>query len=444
MKAMTKIIGLLLVLGILGGVAYWDEWQTERETKEKENLSKVFIDLAAKDIISIQIESKIEDYKLTLEKQSGNWTIVSPLSYLADQEVVAAFLKQVVDLKFEKSLPVDTANRLKDFGLDNPEISVTLNKDAKLSLALGLKTPVGYNRYMRVGGSGPVKVVGGYLGTALNKKIHEFRDKTIQMPSQNNLKQLTLINNEEVPFTRVDGEWKLGGEKNLPIDEDAFSQFMGYWRNNIIEEFIDKPSSDLAAAIRVNTAGTSLVAALRWIDGSGQDISWQFLENNDVLYGRMVGQEALYKISSAAKDQLQKTLWDFQYKKIADFNSTEVQKVKINDLLYVKKNNQWVAPDDSVKEFVASMLLDVEYANALEIKPLHEVELAKDRLQFSVLLEMENNSQIEFEVYKHPKEPASLWVRLKSSDQVFVVSDSFVDNFTENHLAKSEDDDSQG
>lgn len=442
MKPMPRIIGLLLVLGLLGGIAYWDEWQTKEEAKEQEESSKVFSSLKTEDVKSIKIKSGLENYEMILEKQDDRWFITEPLPYLADQGAVNLYLGQIVDLKFEKSLAEDSSDRLKDFGLDDPEISVTLNDDAKLALALGLKAPVGYNRYLLSGNEGPVKLVGGHVSTALNKKIHEFRDKTIQMPSQNKLKQVFLINEEEISFERVEDQWELTNEKQ--IDEDAFTEFMGYWRNNVIEEFIDQPSQELGAAIRVNVPGTEFIGTLRWVDQENNEVNWQFFENNESLYGRKVGSPSLFKLSEDTKIQLQKTLWDFQYKKVVDINSTDVEKVSINGQVFTKKDDQWLSMDGSTKDFISDMLLDIEYASALKVWSADELKLREDHLKFSIILEMKNNAQVEFAVYEDQDNAGSYLVRPKSYSQVFEVDSSFIENFSEQQLAKSEDDDSQG
>ena len=62
---------------------------------------------------------------------------------------------------------------------------------------------------------------------------------------------LKTVTDEEA-FIRKGDSWELDNEKIKRIDEDSFSDFIGYWRNNVVTEFLDNASPEFVAALRLN------------------------------------------------------------------------------------------------------------------------------------------------------------------------------------------------
>ena len=70
MKPAIKIASMVGIPGILAGVAYWDEWQTEKDKESKEKENRIFGSLTGKDDV-FESEDRRDVRKLV--KEDGKW-----------------------------------------------------------------------------------------------------------------------------------------------------------------------------------------------------------------------------------------------------------------------------------------------------------------------------------------------------------------------------------
>ena len=168
MKFIRTPLILAAVLLVLGGLATWDEWQTKKEQKEKDEAHKLTaIEAAQVRKITLVDRSKQEDGKTTqtetqakrvaLEQVDEVWRVIAPLETAADQREVQDFIRTVLDYKYEEIVveAVTAEVKLEDFGLSEPQRVITLQVEdgGSYELRLGNNAPVGYSTYFQVGGA---------------------------------------------------------------------------------------------------------------------------------------------------------------------------------------------------------------------------------------------------------------------------------------------------
>ena len=174
---------------------------------------------------------------------------------------------------------------------------------------------------------------------------------------------------------------------------------------------MDNASPEFVAALRLNNPGTELVGTLLWKTQSGEESGWQFVDNNGTLYGKRISDGLLTKLTEETKEQLDRGLWDFQYKKVVEFDSNEVAAVVLNGENYKNQDGKWVDQKGEEKDFVRSMLIDLEYGSATDLMARDEFSKENLTAKFEVKVDLKNQSQVEFAIFENIQDPTTLHSR---------------------------------
>ncbi|NRA64404.1 MAG: DUF4340 domain-containing protein [Pseudobacteriovorax sp.] len=444
MKNYRLILVLISVLAIVGGLVYWDEAQTEKETEQAKLKNKIFTDLAIKDISDFSLENKEFDYRIQLKKTDGQWLFVKPEFGVADQSFVDNFLRPIVDLKAEKILTEDVrADAV--YGLDEAQIRLVLNDGELGTIALGTKTPVGFSRYAKVDGVDGLVLFPGHVYTSLNKKTSDFRHKTIRLPEEISLDVLTLVNEEELVFENDNGNWKMVSDRSEALDQSIFKEFVKNLSGNIIEDFIDEPSQELLKALSSENSESETIATLRWLQKeSSNSVEWQFIRNNDNLYAKVGKEPVGFKIKNSILDELSKTAWDFVDKRFFKKPLSEINKISIDSKEFeLNEEGEWRESNnqDIKADFIRSLLIDIEYARTLgnQKKSL----LSDISLSHQITLNS-TDTEINISLYKNPEDNETVLFQIMPEDTLYTIDDDILENLSDRTLAKSTDEEDQG
>jgi hypothetical protein len=372
MKPFVKPLILTGVLLGLGGLAYWDDLQTDKESKEKELKNKL-LTFKPDDVNKLNY-IKVDDgrtVQVQMAKEGDQWKVVAPIAYPGDGEGVGRLLKTFEDLRFEKSFEA-TGDKLKDFGLDQPKITLALTeKDGKgTTIRIGAKSPVGYSSYAKVDESSNVYLVNHYAFTASNKELFDFRDKSLRWPNMEQVKAISYqyMNDPMISFKRQDNAWSMETPKPFKADAEAVKQFLGFLENQRVAKFMDEPSAALREALSGNRPGTTRLATIVLTGADDKLTQYAFMENGDEVYTSVPGYDGIIVLDKKVKEGLKKSPSDFQDKAMYSFNSTEATEVDLDGKLYVKKDGEWQAKDSGDKaDFIRLLLVDFEFAKADEV-----------------------------------------------------------------------------
>lgn len=369
MKTFVKPLIFSVVLLGLGGVAYWDEWQTKVETKEKELKNKL-LTFKPDDITSLNY-TKVDDgrtVQVQMAKEGKEWKVLSPIAYLGDTEGVGRLLKTFEELKFEKSFEA-ASDKLKEYGLDQPKVTLALkDKDGKeTNIRIGAKSPVGYSSYAKVDETNNVYLVNHYAFTASNKELFDFRDKSLRWPNMDQVKAISYQYQNEplISLKRQDKDWSIETPKPFKADATEVKQFLSFFENQRVAKFMDEPSPALKEALSGKKPGTTRLATLVLTGGDDQLTQYAFMQNGEDIYTTVPGYDGIIVLDKKMKDGLKKSLADFQNKAMFSFNSTEATEVDVDGKVYVKKDGEWQAKEGGDKaDFIRLLLVDFEFAKA--------------------------------------------------------------------------------
>ncbi len=208
---------ILVVIGILAGFSYWyfevKKAKEKKEKEEKEALlfeqkdSKInWIKIKRKDdekpIIAVRKtkkKKKIEDGK-EKEINVDYWEIKSPVNTNGDLYALDTMANDIKNAKREEVV-WDSLEKAKDYGLDNPELSVRFkyeNDDKERGIDFGIKTLDGKKVFAKVVGKNKIYAVAAGVYDQLNKSLFDVRDKTISPYGKEDIVSISLISAHNV------------------------------------------------------------------------------------------------------------------------------------------------------------------------------------------------------------------------------------------------------
>jgi hypothetical protein len=196
----TTIILILLALG-LGGFVYFHEIRGATLQEESNQKKQLIFSFAADDIQSLTVKTKNITLNLERSHQSEppKWLIKSPISTPANDAIVSYLLDLLIKGNIERTLSIP-ANQMGEFGLDQPQATISINLKNQQTHQLILGKPEFSDRFLyaqidptaKPNGNINVLLISKDFGNAVNREISEW-----QQPENNS--QLNLVPNTPLP-----------------------------------------------------------------------------------------------------------------------------------------------------------------------------------------------------------------------------------------------------
>ncbi|MDO8744464.1 MAG: DUF4340 domain-containing protein [Candidatus Brocadiaceae bacterium] len=388
MKLKTTII-LLIVAAI--GISYVFLYERKQLPHEEwERLQKKVIPDFKSSMIK-KIELNNESGKIVLEKSGDDyWYIVEPQRLRADNSEVNSILSEfeymnkVGSFKKEGEKPFD----LKDYGLDDPKISIHMYTNIpasadkiqvtgpknKYTVFVGQKLAAGDNVYLKLDTSDEVVVVPGTLHSKANKDVLGLRSKWVFTFDKEAVDSLQIKTNEfNVVCNRKGIFWRLVEPINDLADLEKIKEIIGKLKNLQIDSADFLPdTTDLAKygldkpryTVTINEKGIS------------QSVMFGHSLDNKV-YVKRTDEPTIFFLKDPILVDLSKKPNDLRDKKVVRFEAIGtygINKLEIktpSDLVTIEKSLEldWkitkpiniYADQDTVKNFIEKIkVLEIE------------------------------------------------------------------------------------
>jgi hypothetical protein len=202
MRGLIRLAIAVVVLAGVGGLYLWLGKQSKPAEAATPALAS--FDSAAVRQISIQDGS---NPPVTLSRQGGNWRLVEPYAYAADNSAVDTVLSTLSGVH-----PSEQLGQQKDlniFGLDKPStVQLQLAAGKKLEFDFGSAVPAGGGVYLRTGPASGVVTVPAYIKTDAVKPAFDLQDRSVLHFSSDSLTGLSFQQKgRKAEFERKDGKW---------------------------------------------------------------------------------------------------------------------------------------------------------------------------------------------------------------------------------------------
>jgi len=241
MRLGRLILLAAVVLG-LGAYIYFVERHKPTTDEIKERADKVFTTFDQDKVTRIVVSNPKGRFELT--KENDVWRLVAPLADEANSGAVSSLLSSLAGLKAERTLAAKDIT-LADYGLESPELSVTVTDaaGAERTLKLGGEMPLGNNRAATSGGD-DVYLISKYIATDLEKDLSGWRSNDLAQVYSTDVASLTVKDaGGRVALARSGELWTLTEPIADLADREKADGVVSDISAAQIKEFVDSPGS---------------------------------------------------------------------------------------------------------------------------------------------------------------------------------------------------------
>jgi hypothetical protein len=330
-EKVMKIRGLLVaavVFCVLAGLLYWSEHRKSDDTvKASADTPPAILKLDSSSITKIDLKKKDAEPLVLSKGDAGQWKIVEPKPYAADQDTVSSLLSSLSSLNSDRLLE-DKASDPKTYGLDHPavEVEITEKNSKKHKLLVGDDTPTGSAVYAMLAGDPRVFTMPSYTKNSVDKSLNDLRDKRLLTVNSDKISRLEVVRKgRALEFGRNKDDWQIVKPKPSRADSSEVSDLV----RKLTDAKMDLAAADTKTAAAGFARGTEIATA-NVTDASGVQ-TLRVRKDKDTYYAKSSAVEGAYKVDADLGKALDKGLEDFRNKKLFDFGYSEPNKIEIHD-----------------------------------------------------------------------------------------------------------------
>src|SRR5262249_2547503 len=226
-----KIRGLLVaavVFCVLAGLLYWSEHRKSDDTvKASADTPPAILKLDSSSITKIDLKKRDAEPLGLSKGDAGQWKIVEPQRYAADQDTVSSLVSSLSSLNSER-LVEDKASDLKTYGLDHPAVEVEITeKNKSHKLLVGDDTPTGSAVYAMLAGDPRVFTMASYTKNSVDKSLNDLRDKRLLTVNSDKISRLELVRKgQTLEFGRNKDDWQIVKPKPSRADSSEVGELV--------------------------------------------------------------------------------------------------------------------------------------------------------------------------------------------------------------------------
>jgi len=229
----------------LAAFVYFYEIKGEKKREEAAEKEKKVFQFDEKDIPSIDIKTPQEE--IVLQRDKDAWKLTKPIEAKADKSTADSIASDIASAKIERNLDEQNVN-WKTYGLDPPPVRVTakLNNGKAHEIELGEKDFTDFSVFARIPGQNKVLVLPASLLTSANKKLFDFRDKSVVEFQRDQVKGMTIaVKGKEYSFEKSGEDWLVKEPFQSRGDRGEINSILSDLEFAKVEEFVQPPTSDL-------------------------------------------------------------------------------------------------------------------------------------------------------------------------------------------------------
>ena len=330
----TGILALLLI-GLLAFLYYYEIGGEDARKKAAEDAKKVFA-IDEKNVTRLTLRRG--NTTLVCAKDGDLWQILSPIKTDGDRGSIESLIRSVKNA--EKTGAVadseDVASGkvdLADFGLDTPDVSLTLEQAGQGvdTLHLGDKSPTGsYAYFMRSGDPG-ILTTNAWRKSGFEKGLLDLRDKRVLPFERDAVRKIEVTSGgREIVLAKREGVWHLEHPVTDRADDEAVRRLLSRLHTVRARDFSAEEADDLSKYGLVEprlsvslyegeglAKKTSLFGDPTWVGGKLR------------YHGKYLAKPPIFQVDSSFVADVDKTPSDLRVKAIFAFDSTGVDRVTL-------------------------------------------------------------------------------------------------------------------
>jgi len=327
MRFRNTLIALVVLL-IVGGYAFVNYYYA---TPEK---PKTALNIKAEEIAKIDL--KYPNRELEVERKTGEpWVITKPMGAAADQTTANNLARAIADCEITRTVE-EKADNLAPFGLDKPQVTVTVTdtKGKTLpALQVGKVTPVGFSAYLKYADKPAIMLTSSAFPSGMNKTPDQMRDRELMSFKVDEVQKLLITHDDgtQIEIDRAGDKWKIVKPAAYDADPTQVRQVLTTMGDSKVADFItDTPTNaaqyglekpHLVATVYLGKAGTQ------------QSLLFGFKQKEsgkDGIYVRRGERAPIYTVAPWVMSGVDKNLLNLRDKTVLKFDNDDVQSIIVN------------------------------------------------------------------------------------------------------------------
>ncbi len=327
-KYLNTLIALVILGALYGGFTYWEKRKASQPVKsETSTTSEKIFSVDAGHVRAFTIKPR-EGEPVTCRREGGTWTITEPKKLAADQSGISSLLSSLTSATVDQVVEQKPSN-LKDFGLDNPSVTLdvaTDTKPGKFTLLLGDETPTSGGVYAQVAGNPRVITLASYLKSSFDKKVFDLRDKRILTIPTGQVNRIEVVGKSKhwTLAKNPEGVWDLVLPPAVRADRFTAEGIVSRLESGTMQSVVADDKKNIGkygfgspeVTIRVSGAGTTQTLTLGKKEG-------------ERYYAMNSATDPVFTLDSSFLSDFQKDPGDLRAKDLFTFSTFEVKRLEV-------------------------------------------------------------------------------------------------------------------
>ena len=310
MEAKRRTLGLLVALAALLGAALWAVTQSNAASQAASSAaaegSISLLALSSQDLESIQYTYQGQTF--TLQYDSGSWTLAQDPDYHLDASACNTMVTALSTLKAKRQL---TPQAGEDYGLENPELTVTVTAAGETATFLfGAQNGVTGDQYLCREGEQTLYTVSGSKSAcfALDKAglfgsfcpagLTASEVQQLSYTLQDGTTVSLTAGSEPAEEAEASSEtyqtvWRFTGDPDTAVDQDRVQEMLSALTSYVSGQITPADGADPAAC------GFAAPLATVELTTAGGTKTLTYASGTDGYYLRVEGENSLYPVDSS-------------------------------------------------------------------------------------------------------------------------------------------------
>ena len=356
----TRLIAAAVVLAGLGGLVWWSNKQEAATAGAPDpKAAPKILTMTEADITGLDIEHRGEPATTLTKDDAGKWSLKAPQALAADQGAVGGVTAAASSLASDHVVD-ENATNLASYGLDPAAIWLKFTTKDGMShvLRIGDETPDKAGAYVALDGDKRLFTISTSTKMSFDKHAKDLREKHLLVFDADKLSrvELDVAGKTPIEFGRSgDKQWQI--LKPRPLRADGFQ----------VEDLVRKlqgaemdVNADEKQAATGYASGRPLATAR--VTGAEGALTLEVRLNASDYFAHSSTTPGSYKIAQDLGMGLNKSLEDFQNKKVFDFgfdDPTRIEYTSKGDTRVIEKSgDNWTSGGKTMDSISVQNFID--------------------------------------------------------------------------------------
>jgi len=359
MKIKTTFILLLVFLGLLAFIFLFDV-----KDVGKEKPGDKLVDLSSDDVEKIVFKTEEGTISFTKEGED-KWLISEPIEAKADKNEVDRIANDYSNLEIDRVVEAEPED-IEKYGIPQKEISLKFkDKEEPVRVLVGLENPLDQKFFAKREDETRVVLISSTHKTLFEKKVFDFREKSIFKLETGDVKGIKLGSGEiQWEAESKEDDWFLKKPVASLAKKSEITSLLSSLSDLKAKEFVsEEKNANELKKFKLETPAHTVTLQMPL---ENQEVTFFIQKTEDKLYATTSLSPKIIEVEDTILSKLETDPHELREKEVADFYAWEVNKVTLErgdlslTLMENEEEDKWhfdsaegeEADKDKIDEFI--------------------------------------------------------------------------------------------